>query len=70
MDNLRNNSNKSDVVQFSFNYITCVHSAPTGCKTLLLVNDATCELQHKLHILKKSPWRWPTVKAETCRDVN
>jgi len=31
------------------------------------------KLKHKLHMLKKKArahWRWPTVKAETCRNIN
>jgi hypothetical protein len=32
-----------------------------------------CKLKHKLHMIKKNlgaPWRWPTVKAETCQNIN
>jgi hypothetical protein len=26
--------------------------------------------KHNLHMLEKAPWRWPTLKAETCRSIN
>lgn len=29
-----------------------------------------CKLKHKLHVLKKAPPRWPTVKAETYQSIN
>jgi len=29
-----------------------------------------CKLKHKPHMLKKVPWRWPTIKAETCKSIN
>jgi hypothetical protein len=31
-----------------------------------------CNLKHKLHTPNKlrAPWRWPTVKAEACRNIN
>ena len=30
----------------------------------------TCKLKHMLHVVKKAPSRWRTVKAETCRNIN
>ena len=30
----------------------------------------TYKLKHKLHLLKKAPSRWPTIEAETCRNIN
>jgi hypothetical protein len=27
-------------------------------------------LKYKLHMEKKAPWRWPTLKTETCRCIN
>jgi len=26
-------------------------------------------MKHKLHMFKEAPWRWPTVKAETCHST-
>jgi len=28
------------------------------------------KLKYKLHMLKKVPWRWPTIKVETCWSIN
>jgi len=29
----------------------------------------TKKLKHKLHMLKKVPWRWPTLNAKTCWSI-